>query len=465
MVKMRVLVVDDEEGMLEVCRDTLRKLEDTEVVVESRSRRAAERLTSGSFDLLITDIKMPGLSGVELLRLAREHDPDLPVLMLTAFPAVETAVESMKLGASDYIIKPFIPDDLRATAQRLLEGRRLREENRLLARHVGQDYRFDDMLAESPAMQVVFDAINRVSETDAEVLIVGETGTGKELVARSIHKRSRQKGGRFVPVDCGAIPENLLESEFFGHERGAFTGAHAKSLGLLEFADGGTFFLDEIAELPLSLQVKLLRALQERKIRRVGGKEEIEVNVRILAATSRDLEVEVREERFREDLFYRINVIRIDLPPLRERGDDVRLLASHFVTWYAREFEKAVEGIDAEALDVLSSYSWPGNVRQLQNVLRRAIALTRNTKLTADDLPDDVVIEADKRAVARGGGYFELRARRLAAFEKDYLSSLLAAHAGDVTAAASAARLPRGTFYRLMKRHGLRSRSFRELAT
>ncbi len=461
MARMRVLVVDDEEGMLEVCRDTLRKLDDAEISVESQSCRAAERLASESFDLLITDIKMPGLSGVELLRLARERNPDLPVLMTTAFPTVETAVRSMKLGAFDYIIKPFVPDDLLATVSRLLENRRLKEENRFLVRRLERPYRFDDILGESLAMRAVFDVIGRVAETDVDVLITGETGTGKELVARSLHKRSRRKGGRFVPVDCGAIPENLLESEFFGHERGAFTGAHEKSLGLMEFAEGGTFFLDEITELSLLLQSKLLRALQERRIRRVGAKEEIDVDVRILAATTRDLDVEVREKRFREDLLYRINVIRIELPPLRERGDDIGLLASHFVDRYAREFGKPIEGVEAEAMDVMACYSWPGNVRELQNVLRRAITLTGHTKVTVDDLPDKVVIEAEKRAGAGPAGYFQLRARRLDAFEKEYLTNLLVEYRGDVTSAAEAGQLPRGTLYRLMKRHGLQADKFR----
>ncbi len=461
MARIRVLVVDDEEGMLEVCEDTLRKLDDAEISVESQSSRAAERLASESFDLLVTDIKMPGLSGVELLRLARERNPDLPVLMITAFPTVETAVQSMRLGAFDYIIKPFIPDDLLATVSRLLENKRLREENRLLVRRLERPYRFDDILGESPAMRAVFDVIDRIAETDVDVLITGETGTGKEIVARSLHKRSRRKGGRFVPVDCGAIPENLLESEFFGHERGAFTGAHEKSLGLLEFAEGGTFFLDEVTELPLLLQSKLLRALQERRIRRVGGKEEIDVDVRILAATTRNLEVEVREKRFREDLFYRINVIRVELPPLRERGDDIGLLASHFVDQYAREFGKPIEGMEAEAMEVLACYSWPGNVRELQNALRRAITLTGHTRVTVDDLPDEVVIEAEKRSGAGQTGYLQLKARRLDAFEKEYLTNLLVEYGGDVTPAAAAAQLPRGTFYRLMKRHGLRAERFR----
>jgi len=317
MSKTRVLVVDDEVGMLEVCAETLARLPEVVVLVESDGRRAAEQLNAEHFDLLIQDIRMPGTDGMDLLRLARQNDPDLAVLMMTAYPTVETAVESMKLGAADYITKPFTPEALLATVQRLLEGYRLRQENLLLSRLVERPYVFDEIIGASPAMRAVFDTIERVAGTNTDVLILGETGTGKELVARSIHKRSPRGGQRFVPVDCGAIPEDLLESELFGHERGAFTGATSRSLGLLEFADKGTFFLDEVGELPIRLQAKLLRALQERRIRRVGGHDEIEVDVRVIAATSRNLEAEINNQRFRDDLYYRLNVARIELPPLR----------------------------------------------------------------------------------------------------------------------------------------------------
>ncbi len=308
MAKLRVLIVDDEEGMLEVCRDTLRGLPDVQITTESQSTRAAERLATESFDLLIVDVRMPGLSGVDLLRLRGSATRIFIVLVLTAFPTVETAVESMKLGAADYITKPFLPDELLATVGRLLEERRLRQENLLLARQVEHAWRFGDIIGRGSAMQKVFETIRRVGGTDADVLVLGETGTGKELVARAIHQGSRRSSGRFVPVDCGAIPEDLLESEFFGHERGAFTGAVTRSLGLLEFSNRGTFFLDEVGELPVRLQAKLLRVLQERKIRRVGGTEEIDVDVRVIAATSRNLDQEIAEHRFRMDLYYRINV-------------------------------------------------------------------------------------------------------------------------------------------------------------
>jgi len=461
MAKARILVVDDEEGMLEVCADTLGRLPDTEIVLEQNSRRAAERLASEGFDLMIADIRMPGLNGVDLLQIARQHDPNLLMLMLTAFPSVGTAVESMKLGAADYIIKPFLPDDLRATVRRLLEEKHLREEHRLLRRQVERGYSFDEIVGKSAAMQAVFETIQRAAETEIDVLIVGETGTGKELVARSIHRRSRRKDGPFVPVDCGAVPENLLESEFFGHERGAFTGAHTRSLGLLEFANRGTFFLDEIGELPLPLQSKLLRVLQERKVRRVGGKEEIGVDVRVVAATTRDLRDEIRGGRFRGELYYRINVVRIELPPLRERGEDIPLLIGHFIARYAREMGKEGVNVDPEVVEVLSHYPWPGNVRELQNVLKRAITMTRQEALSLDDLPDEVVIRAGDRSTAGRGGFFNLRAQRMTAFEQEYLVNLLQACQGDVSRAAREAQLPRGTFYRLLKKHNLTPEAFR----
>jgi DNA-binding NtrC family response regulator len=389
MPKTRILVVDDEEGMLEVCAATLQKLCNSDVFVEQDSRRAAERLTEECFDLLIVDIRMPGLSGVELLRSLRQRDPHLPVLMMTAFPSVETAVESMKLGAADYITKPFLPEDLLATVRRLLETKQLREENRLLQRQVDRTYAFGDIVGRSPAMQAVIETIRQVAETDVDVLIQGETGTGKELVARCVHQRSPRRTHRFVPVDCGAIPEDLLESELFGHERGAFTGAHSRSMGLLEFAHQGTFFLDEIGELPLRLQVKLLRALQERRLRRVGGTEEIEVDVRVVSATSRNLEEEIQQQRFRADLYYRINVARIALPPLRDRQEDLPLLVSHFAELYARTLGKEVSRVDPAVQEVLSAYPWPGNVRELQNVIKRSLTTARGGVLSVDDLPDD----------------------------------------------------------------------------
>ncbi|MFQ5504179.1 MAG: sigma-54-dependent transcriptional regulator [Planctomycetota bacterium] len=457
----RILAVDDEEGILEVVSDTLSRLKDADIVLERDGTRAMELLASRHFDLLITDIRMPGVDGIDLLRHALATVPGILVLMLTAYPSIETAVETLKLGAVDYIIKPFIPDDLLATVTRVLDETRLRQENRVLRRHVERQYFLDEILGTGPAMQSVFETVQRVAGTDVDVLIVGETGTGKELVARSIHKRSSRSEGRFVPVDCGAIPDNLLESEFFGHEKGAFTGAHSRALGLLDLADGGTFFLDEIAELPAHLQSKLLRVLQERKFRRVGGKEEIPIDVRVISATNRDLPGEVREGRFREDLFYRIHVVCVELPPLRDKAEDIPHLLSHFVDRLCKEMDKPLITLTPEASELLCRYSWPGNVRELQNVVKRAVALTQNDRITADDLPDELAIQGAESAVADGNGFFQLRARHVQAFEREHLSHLLAVCEGDVSKAAKKAQIPRGTFYRLLKKHQIAPEDFR----
>ncbi len=461
MAKTKIFIVDDEQGMLEVCADTLQKIPDVEIDVESESARAAERIAKESFDLVIADIRMPGVNGVDLLRLAHEHDPGLPVLVLTAFPTVETAIECMKLGAADYIVKPFAPEDLLLLVRRLLEGKRLRDENLLLRRQIERSYAFGEIIGKSAAMQNVFASIQKVAPTDVDVLIIGETGTGKELVARAIHQGSRRSKEPFVPVDCGTIPDQLMESEFFGHERGSFTGAQSRSLGLLEFASHGTFFLDEISQLPLRLQPKLLRVLQEKKIRRVGGTKEITLDLRILAASSMDLQQEVKKDRFRLDLFHRINVITIQLPPLRERLEDIPLLAQHFLQRYETEMDKPGLAVVPEVIEVFTSYTWPGNVRELQNVLKRMIALTANKSLTIDDLPDEIVAQAGNNNGKRGTGFFQTRERHFAKFETEYFRNLLSLCDGDVSQAAREAELPRGTLYRLLKKLGLNPSDFR----
>lgn len=460
----RILIVDDEEGMREVCSDSLEQIPDVTLVTCSDPKQALAHLADDDFDLLLTDIRMPGMTGVELLERARQHDPELPVIMITGFPSVETAVASLKLGAVDYLTKPFLPDELVANVTRFLEERRLRSENRLLRERLKGRSRFGSLIGQSPAMQRVFELIERVAETDVDVLIQGETGTGKELVACALHERSRRSSERFVPVDCGAIPEQLLESEFFGYEKGAFTGAQARTIGLLEYANKGTFFLDELGELPAQLQAKLLRALQQRQIRRLGGKSQIDVDLRIVSATARDLAAEVKSRQFREDLFYRINVVQIALPPLRERGDDVLLLADHFRERCGRELGKEVAGFQDEVLEVLRAYSWPGNVRELMNVIRRGIAMARGEKISLEDLPDHLVLAAGRDLPTPGGpeaGFFDLRAQRMASFERDYLSQKLQEHGGEVSAAAVAAQIPRGTFYRLLKNHDIKPADYR----
>ncbi len=461
MPRARVLVVDDEEGMLEVCADTLARLPDATVETEQDSRRAAERIESGAYDLLITDIRMPGLDGIELLRRARQRDPGLAVLLITAYPSVETAVESLRLGASDYVTKPFVPSDLLSAVGRLLENKGLREENALLRRQADRGHDAEELIGACPAMLRVREAIDRAAQTDVDVLITGEAGTGKELVAREIHRQGRRGAGRFVSADCDAIPASQLDAEFFGREPSGDEGASSWTLGLIEFADGGTFFLSEVGQLPLSIQARLLRVLQERATRRGGGGEERLVDLRVICATTRDLDAEVRAGRFRADLYYAISAARIELPPLRERGEDLPLLVERFVDQYAREMHKGAPRVEADALATLARYAWPGNVRELQNVLRRALAMGCDESLTVDDLPEAIVAQAGEGSPEGEGGFFRFRRQRIEAFEREYLVGLMRTCQGDVPRAVREARIPRGTLYRLLKKHGLLPEDFR----
>lgn len=458
------VIVADHASSLPWYQQALATLPGASLVIAPDADSAMQALTSSGADAILVSVDPPGWDGLALLANVRRHDSGVPVILIDRQPSAESAATALRLGANDYLSPPMLETSLAASLARIWEERRRGAEHALLRRHVERSYTFDEIIGASATMKKVFDSILQVAETDVDVLVCGETGTGKELVARSIHRRSRRAQRAFVPVDCGAIPENLLEGEFFGHERGAFTGAQETRIGLLEFADGGTFFLDELGELPLPLQAKLLRTLQERRIRRVGGRQEIDVDVRIVAATARDLDAMVRQQTFRQDLYYRIHVVRIDLPPLRQRGDDLGLLAEHFATRYSREMGKSLLGITPEAYQVLSHYQWPGNVRELQNVIRRAITFAQGTMIGLADLPDSLVQHAGQGAVGGAGaplGYFELRDQHLAAFERNYLRELLARHHGDVKMAAAEALLPRGTLYRLMKNHALDGAEFR----
>lgn len=429
-------------------------------VFEAALPAGLERLQADSFDLAVLS---EGVAGPDLQGLAavRQAFPELPVILVAAQGSTDSAKAALRMGAGDTLTKPLESEELQASFLRLLGQRRLGAEHELLRRQIERPYSFDDIIGTSPGMRAVYATIDQVADADVPVLVTGPTGTGKELVARSLHRRSARASQPFVPVDCGAIPENLLESEFFGHERGAFTGADTARIGLLEYADRGTLFLDELAELPLVLQAKLLRTLQERKIRRVGGRAEIDVDVRIVAATARDLEGMLERGEFRRDLYYRINVVRINLPPLHERGDDIGLLAEYFANRAAREMRRNVVGITPEAYQVLKQYAWPGNVRELQNVIRRAVALSRDDSLDVDDLPDEIIVKAGEQGDPTVQGYFQLRDQHVARFERQYLTELLRRHRGDVKTAALEAKLPRGTLYRLLKNHDLDGASFR----
>ncbi len=385
-MKSRVLVVDDEESIREFLEIMLRK-EGYEVTVAEDGQKALDVIKKKSFDLVISDLQMPNLTGIELLRQVRDSYPDLLFMMITAFGTTETAVEAMKLGAYDYITKPFKIDEVRINIANALRSRNLEVENRTLKKELNREYSFQNLVGNSDAMHRIYELIKRVSQTPTNVLVTGESGTGKEMVAKAIHFNGPLKDQPFVTVNCGAIPESLMESEMFGHKKGSFTGAIADKSGLFEVADGGSLFLDEVGELPLTIQVKLLRAIQERVIRRVGGTEDCKVDVRIIAATNRDLEDMVKKGTFRQDLFYRLNVIGIRTPALRERPEDIALLANHFLKKYNDRLTKTIGGISSEAMDMLKKYDYPGNVRELENIIERTVALEGGATILPERLP------------------------------------------------------------------------------
>jgi two-component system, NtrC family, response regulator PilR len=382
----RILVVDDERSMRELLAIVLRR-EGYEVLLAENGRTAVSLLERESIDLLISDIKMPDLSGVDVLRAAKKIDQDVLGIMITAFASTETAVEAMRLGACDYLSKPFDIDLLKMKVREKIETRQLRQENVLLKRTLGLAHQFSNIIGRSPAMLEVFKMVETVSRTNSTILLTGESGTGKGLVAQAIHFNSLRREKPMVSLNCGAMPENLLESELFGHMRGAFTGADTNKKGLLEVAERGTVFLDEIGEMSAVMQVKLLRVLQERRFRRVGGLEELQADIRVIAATNRDLTRLVAEGRFREDLYYRINVIPIVLPALRDRREDIPLLAEHFLAKYGEQMGKDIAGISREAMELLVHHEWPGNIRELENVIERAVALEASPTILPESLP------------------------------------------------------------------------------
>ncbi len=381
-----ILVVDDDLSLRQFLTIMLSRA-GHQVVAVGSGEEALSRLTQQDFDLVVTDLNMEGISGMELLARIKEHDPAIEVVMITAFATAESAIEAMKKGAFDYVVKPFKLDELRITLDKALAKQRTERENILLKRELKDRAQFENLVGTSAAMVEVYNLIRKVKDTRINILITGESGTGKELVARAIHYSGQRRDSPFVSINCGAIPEGLMESELFGHRKGAFTGAQNHKDGLFQAADSGTLFLDEIGELALSLQVKLLRAIQERRVRPVGGLQEIPVDVRLIAATNRDLQTEVKAGRFREDLFYRLNVVPVGLPPLRERKGDIPRLVSHFLKRFSEEYGRMVGGISPEALEILERHPFPGNVRELEHVIERCVALGSSALLLPEDLP------------------------------------------------------------------------------
>ncbi len=393
-----ILIVDDEKSQREILTIILRK-EGYETIDVPGVPEALERLARQEFDLILTDLKMQGQTGLDLLEQVMADDPQQCIIMMTAHGSVDSAVGAMKRGAFDYLEKPLERENLLLTLKRAFERITLVRENRVLQKRVAEIERIPSIIGEHPKMKEVYRIVTKIAATSSTVLVYGESGTGKELVARAIHDRSARKDQPFMAINCAAIPETLIESELFGHEKGSFTGASAREIGILEAANGGTVFLDEIGEMNVSMQAKLLRAIQEKEIRRVGGKINLSLDVRIVSATNRDLEQEIKRGAFREDLFYRLNVIRITLPPLRERGGDIATLAEFFVTKYREATGIQVEGIAKSALKLLMNYTWPGNVRQLESVIERAVLMAEGTIIQPDDLPAEITAEGSHEGV------------------------------------------------------------------
>jgi two-component system response regulator AtoC len=445
----RILIVEDEREMRVMLEKGL-----TRRGFEPRACETADdalaALSAEDFDTVLTDLRMPGMSGLALCERIVLNRPDITVVVVTAFGSMETAVAAIRAGAYDFITKPVDLDALVLLLERAVRHRALREEVRRLRQALGREGEAHGLVGQSPALRQACSLIERVADVDTTVLVTGESGTGKEVAARALHTQGRRRGGPFVALNCAAMPEQLLESELFGHVKGAFTDAKATRTGLFVQAHGGTLFLDEVGELPLSLQPKLLRALQERRVRPVGGSEEVEFDARIVAATNRDLDLAVEEGRFREDLYYRLNVINIELPPLRARGNDVLLLSQHFVEHFAARTGKRVLGLSPAAAQKLLSYSWPGNVRELQNCIERAVALTSFEQLTVDDLPERIRSYSAPQVMHEVPDMSELVT--LEEVERRYIHRVLEAVGGSRTLAARILGVDRKTLYRKLHR-------------
>jgi DNA-binding NtrC family response regulator len=458
-----LLIVDDEPDMLPLLKRTISAEVNWEILTALSAREALEIMARKRVDLVLLDIKMPEMDGMELLALLRES-PDPPtIIMMTAYGVIDLAVEAIRKGAYDFITKPLEDTRLLLTLQKAMEYHRLLHENRDLQRRVRQKEPFQDMVGLSPAILNLFETIRTVAGTDVTVLITGESGTGKELVARAIHRQSARAENNFVPVNCPTLPEHILETELFGYVKGAFTDAKQDKAGLFQEADGGTLFLDEIGDLPITLQTKLLRVLQEREIKPLGSPKHLKVDVRVLASTNRNLKEKMAKGEFREDLFYRLNVIALHLPPLRERPEDIPLLTAHFLEKYAAEYNKAGIKLRADLAEELSRLEWPGNVRELENTIRRAVVLCRGPVITPSCLGTEIEEKCIVPPSLHDLPYREAKQKILNAFNRDYLSALLTLHQGNVTHAAGQCGLERQAFQQLLRRYGLKSEDFRTL--
>lgn len=445
--QLRILVVDDEASVRKSLGGWLEE-EGYSVGLAASAKEALEALARDDWDIYLVDIKMPGIDGLELQRRLRDAQPEATVIIMTAYASVETAVEAMKQGAYDYVVKPFEPEELERVLRKAVERKRLVDEDVTLRRKIEEMSAFHGIVGESREIKKVLEEVKLVAETDTTVLVRGESGTGKELVARAIHTCSPRRYLPLVVVSCGALAEGVLESELFGHEKGAFTGAQYRRKGKFETADGGTLFLDEIGEVSLKTQIDLLRVLEEKQVYRVGSNRPVPVDFRLIVATNRDLEAMVREGRFREDLYYRLNVFCIHIPPLRERREDIPLLVNYFLQQFSAGMNKAVEGVASEAMDALCRYDWPGNVRELQNAIERAVLVAQNRVLRLSDFP---MLKAPSRSVWRDSS--------LAAVEREHIQAVLDQTGWNISRSARLLGIDRVTLYNKIKKHGLRKES------
>jgi DNA-binding NtrC family response regulator len=461
-VSARILVVEDERAIQLALSGLLRR-EGYEVAVADSAEAALAQLREGPADLVLTDLALgQGLSGMDVLREVKASRPETAVVMITAHGSEKVAVQAMKAGAQDYLPKPFDNDEIRIIVQRALEHTRLQREHRMLLERIDRELRFENLVGSGPAMRRVFEMIEKVAETDLTVLVRGESGTGKELVAQALHQRSPRRGRPFVAVNCAAISRELVESELFGHEKGAFTGADARRIGRFEAAGGGTIFLDEIGDMAPETQAKVLRVLEERSLERVGSTKPVEVDVRVIAATHRDLEAEVKRGRFREDLYYRLKVVQIAVPPLRERREDVPALVDRFLSQLAERLGREPRRISAGALAALAGYAWPGNVRELRNVVEQAAVLAPGEMIGEADLRLPCRQEASAPAALAGGGFADAKRQATEDFERSYLLRALRQHGGNISRTAEAIGMVRQSLQQKIRELGLRSEDWSE---
>ena len=446
----KILIVDDDQMMCQMLEDDLKRhgFHPTSYL---SAEKALDALKTESFDVLLTDMNLPDMNGIELCERVATNRPDIPVIVITAFGSMETAIAAIRAGAYDFVTKPIDTEFLVLVLDRAVNHHSLQEKVKILDEALKKSHQFDELIGQSPPMRKLIDRLQRVADTETSILITGETGTGKELVAQALHRRSRRQKGPFVAVNCAALPDALLESELFGHKSGAFTDAKTEHKGLFFQANGGTLFFDEIGDFPLTLQPKLLRSLEERRVRPIGGTSELAFDARIIAATNRDIETAVEENRFREDLYYRINVIQIDLPPLRERGTDILLLAQHFVEQYAIRSDKQIAGISNSASEKLLNYTWPGNIRELRNIIERAVVLTRYEKISVDDLPEKIRNYKTSQFLVGSDNPSELV--QIQEVEHRYILHVLKTVGGNKTLAARVLGLDRKTLYRKLQHY------------